>query len=245
MRNVMWLGLIRLQIVGFLLVASTSVVAQTQTAPVQPKRDAATTTTRTATTARSALNAFTLKLQTLSGTFEQFLYRSDGNLAEKSIGLVALKAPNLLRWEYQKPYVQKIVADGNNIWVYDEDLAQVTVRRQVDEEMNSPLAVLIDPAQLDRNYLVAEDGLREKLRWLKLTPKSKDAVFKTALIGMNGNTPQRIVVIDGLKQKTEWRFTAWKRNVALANASFKFTPPKGVDVVGEAVESADVVPLRD
>ncbi len=237
--------LIMLTIFSTHLSAASNALNTTKPLGKNSDSKAVTSISKNQTTARKQLDQFTFKLNTLQSSFEQFLFRSDGNLAEQSSGIVALQTPRLLRWEYLKPYQQQIVADGSNIWIYDLDLEQVTVRRQIDEEMNSPLSVLIDPSQLDRDYTSSEDGLRDGLRWLKLLPKSKDAVFKTALIGLNSTGPMRIVVVDGLKQKTEWRFAVWKRNSILKQSTFKFTPPVGVDVVGETVSQAEVVPLKD
>src|SRR5690606_27744491 len=85
---------------------------------------------------------------------------------------VALSAPRMFRWEYEQPFPQLIVADGNDVWVYDPDLEQVTVRPQGREEQQSPLAVLIDPEQLERQFLVASAGSEGGLEWVELTPRA-------------------------------------------------------------------------
>ena len=110
--------------------------------------------------ARDDLNAFTKNLKGLDGQFAQTVYDANGKLKESSSGRVALSAPRLFRWEYAKPYEQLIVADGKKVWVYDPDLSQATVRAQGAEEQNSPLATLIDPSKLDRDFNVSEGGTR-------------------------------------------------------------------------------------
>ncbi|MBF6025469.1 outer membrane lipoprotein chaperone LolA [Lysobacter niastensis] len=183
--------------------------------------------------ARDDLNAFTQGLKGLDGRFTQKVFDPQGKLKENSTGQVALSAPRLFRWEYTKPYPQLIVADGKKVWVYDPDLQQVTVRPQGIEEQNSPLSALIDPGKLDAQFNVKDVGARDGLNWLQLTPKKQDdASFRSALLGFGKGGLVRMQVVDVLGQKTEIGFSDWKRNPAFAPDKFKYTPPKGVDVIG-------------
>lgn len=184
--------------------------------------------------ARDDLNAFTKGLKGLSGQFSQQVYDPQGKLKERSSGQVALSAPRLFRWEYVKPYPQLIVADGKKVWVHDPDLQQVTVRPQGVEEQNNPLAALIDPAKLDAQFVVKELGSAEGLEWLSLAPKQEgDAGFRSARLGFNQSGLVKMHVVDALGQRTDIDFTGWKRNPAFPAATFRYTPPKGVDVIGE------------
>jgi outer membrane lipoprotein carrier protein len=184
--------------------------------------------------ARDDLDAFTKGLKGLDGSFTQQVYNSQGKLTETSSGEVKLSVPRLFRWEYVKPYPQVIVADGKKVWIYDPDLAQVTVRPQGVEEQSSPLAALIEPARLDRMFTVKEVGSADGLEWLGLTPKKgQESSFQSARLGFEGNTLARMVVVDLIGQRTEIKFTAWKRNPGFSAGTFKYSPPKGVDVIGE------------
>lgn len=185
--------------------------------------------------ARSDLDAFTKGLKGLDGQFTQKVYDSNGKLKETSSGRVALSTPNLFRWEYAKPYTQLIVADGETVWVYDPDLQQVTRRPQGAQEQNSPLAALIDPTRLDRDYHVEESGMTDGKDWLTLKPKAGDngnAGFESARLGFDGRGLASMQVIDALGQKTLIEFDGWQRNPPLAAGTFRFVPPKGVDVIG-------------
>jgi outer membrane lipoprotein carrier protein len=182
--------------------------------------------------ARDDLNAFTRDLKGLDGQFAQTVHDANGKLKESSSGRVALSAPRLFRWEYAKPYEQLIVADGRKVWVYDPDLSQVTVRAQGTEEQNSPLATLIDPSKLDRDFNVSEGGTQDGLEWLVLTPKQEaNASFQTARLGFGANGLSKMLVVDALGQRTEISFSAWKKNPAFAKGTFSYAPAKGVDVV--------------
>lgn len=186
--------------------------------------------------AREDLASFTKGLKSLDGQFVQQVYDSNGKLKETSSGRIALSEPRLFRWEYAKPYEQLIIADGNTVWVYDPDLQQVTKRSQGVQEQNSPLAALIDPSRLQRDYLVEEGGQADGKNWLTLKPKAANdanAGFESARLGFDGHGLASMQVIDALGQKTLIEFRHWARNPAFAAGTFKFDPPKGVDVVGE------------
>jgi outer membrane lipoprotein carrier protein len=182
---------------------------------------------------RASLDTFTKGLKGLDGQFSQQVFDSKGKRKESSSGRVALSAPRLFRWEYLKPYPQLIIADGKKVWIYDPDLKQASTRAQGAEEQNSPLAALIDPQRLDRDFNVKDVGSGEGLEWLELTPKQDEgAGFQNARLGFDKRGLARMQILDALGQRTDIRFTGWKRNPAFAPQTFRFTPPKGVDVVG-------------
>ena len=185
--------------------------------------------------AREQLDGFTKGLKGLDGQFVQQVFDDNGRVRESSSGRVALAAPRLFRWEYEKPYPQLIVADGKTVWVHDPDLEQVSRRPQGGAEQDSPLAALIDPARLDRDFLVEDAGEGDGLQWLLLKPKQggDDAAFQSAKLGLSGEELVRMEIVDALGQRTEIRFSGWKRNPSFSRDTFTFTPPEGVDVVGE------------
>jgi outer membrane lipoprotein carrier protein len=183
--------------------------------------------------ARDQLSTFTKSLKGLEGQFSQQVYDANGKRKETSSGRVALSAPRLFRWEYVKPFPQLIVADGKTVWVYDPDLQQVTKRPQGVEEQNSPLAALIDPTKLDKDFIVRELPDEAGLQWLQLTPREgADASFQSARLGFNAQGLAQMRVIDALGQRTEIAFQGWKRNPKFSTGTFRYAPPKGVDVVG-------------
>jgi outer membrane lipoprotein carrier protein len=184
--------------------------------------------------ARDDLSSFTRGLKGLDGQFTQQVLDANGKLKESSSGRVALSAPRLFRWEYTKPYAQLIVADGHRVWVYDPDLQQVTRRPQGSEEQNSPLAALIDPSKLERDYVIADAGQKDGLDWLTLTPRAANQNgFTSARLGFDSHGLARMRIVDSLGQTTTIAFHDWQRNPAFATGTFRFVPGKGVDVIGE------------
>jgi outer membrane lipoprotein carrier protein len=197
------------------------------------------------TAAPPALEGFTAGLQGLDGRFVQRVFDAAGKLTEETQGRVALAAPRQFRWEYEAPWPQLIVADGDHVWVYDPDLEQVQVRKQALEEQHSPLAALVDPGELDRQFKVTAAPAEGGLEWVVLTPKAGDAQIESARLGFKGSELARMTMQDALGQTTEIAFQGWRRNPEFALGTFAFTPPEGVDVVGELIESAEVSPVRD
>ncbi len=184
--------------------------------------------------ARAQLDAFAHDLHSLSGTFSQTVYDANGRRGQTSQGALALQAPRQFRWDTQTPYKQLIVADGKKVWIYDPELEQVSVRDQGSHEAHSPLTVLTDLSQMDRDFKASEQGEHGGLEWLRLQSRGKDPQFEYADIGFDGNAPRRMVFQDTLGNRTEIVFSDWQRNPRLPADTFVFTPPKGTDVVGDA-----------
>lgn len=195
--------------------------------------------------ARARMEAFSKDLHAVTASFSQSVTDANGRRGDESRGTLALEAPRQFRWETAQPYQQTIVADGIRVWVYEPDLQQVSVRRQSTEEAHSPLTVLTDLSQLDHDFSAGEAGDRDGLVWLKLTSKAKEPEFEYAELGFDAQSLQRMLFKDQLGNTTEIRFSDWKRNPQLPPATFTFTPPQGVDVVGDMRPDADVFPVKD
>ncbi len=195
--------------------------------------------------ARTRMEAFSGGLDSVSAAFSQSVTDANGHRGEESRGTLALQAPRQFRWETIAPYQQTIVADGTRVWVYEPDLEQVSVRSQSSAETHSPLTVLTDLSQLDSQFAGSEAGERDGLVWLKLVSKAKEPEFEYAELGFDAQALQRMLFKDQLGNTTEIRFSDWKRNPKLPPATFSFTPPKGVDVVGDIRPDAEVFPVGD
>ena len=229
----------------FLILLASAFSTAPAMAATPAKAKSASATMQAKSVGRERLMAFTKGLKGLDARFEQRVFDPNGRPSETSSGSVKLSAPRQFRWEYLKPAPQLIVADGDHIWIYDPELEQVTVRNQSMEEQGSPLAVLIDPTELDRQYKVSDGGKAGGLDWLVLVPrKEEDAPFQKAKLGFGAAGLVRMELNDGLGQRTVIGFSPWQRNPAFGAGTFRFTPPKGVDVVGSVMPGAQVSPLK-
>lgn len=212
---------------ALLLTLSLSSVAQAATGP-----------------ARARLDAFATDLHSLTGNFSQTLTDINGSASKNSSGTLALQAPRQFRWDTLKPYQQTIVADGSRVWMYDPELEQVTVRIQSSEEAHSPLTVLTDVKQLDKNFKVAEQGEHDGLVWLRLSSTAKDPQFDYADLGFDASGLARMTFRDQLGSTTDIRFSNWQRNPPIPPVTFNFVPPKGADVIGD-LPVITTQPLKD
>lgn len=195
--------------------------------------------------ARDQLNQFTRGINMLDGQFSQQVFDPQGQLSESSTGRIALAKPRQFRWEYAQPFPQLIVADGARVWVFDPELEQVSVRPQSLEEQQSPLAALIDPGALERQFKITEGGDHDGMSWLVLLPRSgTDAQVTQAWLGFSNGELHRMELHDALDQRTVIAFSKWRRNPELPADTFRFTPPEGVDVIGASGEQTEDPPPR-
>lgn len=179
------------------------------------------------------LNQFVAGMQTMQGTFEQRIQDKSGKLIQEGHGTLAFARPGKFRWVYEAPYVQIIVGDGAKVWIYDEDLQQVTVRK-LDQALGStPAALLAGSNEMLREFAMTDEGVHDGLDWVEAVPRNKDSNFDRIRIGFGPNGLAAMELTDAFGQITRLRFKNLQRNPRLDPALFRFTPPKDADVVGD------------
>jgi outer membrane lipoprotein carrier protein len=178
------------------------------------------------------LKSFWANTQSAQGTFSQSVMAKSGRKPQNSSGSFALARPGKLRWSYEKPYKLLLVADGEKLWTYDADLNQVTTSK-IDKALGASPAALLTGESLDRHFTIAEAGSADGLDIVDALPKGTDGTFNRVRIGLSGNLPRLMEVEDSFGQVTTLLFTEFKPNPALPKDAFRFTPPKGADVVGD------------
>ena len=179
------------------------------------------------------LHEFLKSTRTLRADFAQAVISKNGRKPQQSSGTVAISRPGKLRWEIQKPYPQLIVGDGEKIWIHDPELQQVTVRKAGQAIGGSPAALLSGNNDLEKNFTLRDAGEAEGLVWVEAIPKVGDSGFESVRLGFSGKDLTAMELRDSFGQTTLIRFSKLERNPALPAAIFKFSPPAGVDVVGE------------
>ena len=183
--------------------------------------------------ARMQLEHFSDGLETLYALFDQQVIGGDGVVRDGSAGQVWLRKPQLFRWEYGGDFPELLVADGQNIWIYDETLEQVTVKSQSLTADNSPLTLLTDLGQLDDQFEVREVGEADGLQLLELRSRNPDSEFERILLGLRDDSLRLLVMEDAFGLRTEVRFEQIQRNPPLDSSLFTFEPPESADVIGE------------
>lgn len=179
------------------------------------------------------LRQFLNGTRTLKADFAQMVVGKNGKKPQQSSGVVMISRPGKLRWDIQKPYPQTLVGDGEKIWIYDPELQQVTVRKADKALGGTPAALLAGSNDLERNFELREGGDSEGLSWAEAVPKTGDSTFAKLRLGFAGGELRGMELHDNFGQITHIRFSRSERNGALPVSAFRFTPPAGVDVIGE------------
>lgn len=179
------------------------------------------------------LNQFVNKVQTFEAHFQQTVLGPDGNVIEQAEGEFQLERPGKFRWDYQQPYPQQIVADGERIWFYDVDLEQVTVKSQQEALADTPATLLSGDIVPEDKYDIQSLPSNDGLQWVQLMPKEQDSNFQAVTLAFDGNTLNQMVMRDSFDQRTRLSFSQVRENPEFNNDTFAFTPPAGIDVVGD------------
>jgi len=179
------------------------------------------------------LDKFLTQTQTMSAVFSQTLMASDGKVLQESAGHFYLQRPGKFRWNYDSPYEQQIVCDGEHIWVYDVDLEQVTVRKAEEKGGNkTPMALIENKATLEQAFEIHERGQAEGLQRVELLSRSDDSDFSRVMLGLDDSGLRTLQLLDQFEQTTNIIFSELKTNTKLDSKLFEFKPPEGVDVFG-------------
>jgi len=128
---------------------------------------------------------------------------------------------------------QLLVADGRNLWFYDRELAQVSVKPLAAALSATPVMLLSGPAtQLHDTFDISAAGSHDGLDWVSVKPRSAEADFSHAELGFAGDRLARMVVNDRLGQTVQLDFQHSERNARVEPSELQFKPPRGVDVIG-------------
>lgn len=179
------------------------------------------------------LKAFVSATHSFRAHFEQSVANGKLGAAQHASGEMMFSRPGKFRWIYQKPYEQLIVGDSKKLWVYDADLNQVTSRNLDQAIGSSPAALLAGQNEIEKMYDLAEGKTENGIEWLEATPKSKESSFQGVRMGFSHNELAVMELRDYFGQVTLIRFSQLEKNPHLSADLFKFTPPKGADVIGE------------
>lgn len=181
----------------------------------------------------SELTDYFKNLTTLDADFTQTVYAGTNKPTQESKGFILVKSPDKFYLEYNNPYKLIYVADGKKLWSYDEDLEQIVVKDQGDLLVNTPAMLLSNPKDLTRLYKVERTGETDGWIWFELTPKKQNTNFETVSLAFANNKFKAMEMRDSFGQTTRLVFSKVVKNPVIAKKKFTFTPPKGVDVIGQ------------
>ena len=206
---------------GSLAHASDKQAADTQTFPLGASSAAADV---------RPLTEFVRTLKTFSADFIQQQVNVRGQKQPASSGHFVLARPGRFFWAYEKPYVQKLIANEGVLWVYDPDLAQVT-KSPLADNRGAPIGIFLGNQPLQEAFEVSSIGKNDGLDWYSLKDRSAKSDFNQVQIGMDAKGIKAMVFTDKLDNRTTVQFSEREVNQKVDDSLFRFVPPKGVDVV--------------
>ena len=178
--------------------------------------------------------SFNQDTKSATGRFEQRVMDRAGKVVDRGSGSFAFARPGKFRWVYEKPHPQTLVADGHKLWIYDPDLQQVTVKRMDQAISSTPAALLAGREDITALFSLRDAGTADGLEWVEATPKTPDTGFDKVRLGLKDKQLVAMELFDQLGGHSSLRFTELKPNAPVSPDAFKFTPPKGADVIEDA-----------
>lgn len=179
---------------------------------------------------RTQMQHFLSNLSTWQAHFEQTMLNSEQNDSVLYRGKLSVLRPGRFRWDYSEPEERLIIADGEHIWLLENDLEQVTVASQKKILQGTPAQFLIDDEPLEKSFDIVDIGSKRGLQWVELLPKKQEAEFRRIIIGFAHNQLQQMEMFDQYGQATRISFRQGVKNKPLAASLFEYEPPDGFDV---------------
>lgn len=171
-------------------------------------------------------------LQTLRANFVQTQPDESVFQQNKSVGYLVLKRPGKLMWVYQSPEQQEIITDGRNLWIFDSEIDQASVRPLISVQDDFPMRWLLYNESLEKNFDIIPGQVEEGVSWFNLVPK-EGTFFQSLDIAISDNQMVQIWMYQSADNITKVVFSDIQQNMAVASHQFDFNPPKGVDVIGQ------------
>lgn len=181
---------------------------------------------------RQLVDDFVSNVETFRGDFEQVLLDADKQVLERTTGTLEISRPGRFRWSYVEPYEQWLLADGLNIWSYDVDLAQVTVKPQAEALANTPALLLGGSGDALDQFSYKGSYDEADTTWVQLEPNDTTSGFLRVELGFTDDRLRRMVFFDNLDQTTLVQFSDIAVNEPIDPGRFVFEIPDGVDMVG-------------
>ncbi len=183
----------------------------------------------------TALDRFFDGLTSFSADFAETVTDAQGHATQQATGRLWVLRPGRFRWEIHpkgEGEGQLLVADGRNLWYYDRDLDEVTVKPERAALTATPAMLLSGGPNALAAFEVTSAGTRDGLDWVRVVPKAADADFREALLGFSGNRLRRMVLKDKLGETAVFDFQRAERNAPVPASEVSFMPPAGADLIG-------------
>lgn len=186
-----------------------------------------------ASSAPSNLVSLLNGVRTMKADFDQTIYNNHNKPIQQAKGHMALERPGKFRWETTQPIPQLVIANQSRLWIYDPDLAQVTVRSLKHASGETPALLLSHTDNvIEQEFNVKELKNVGNVRWFHLVPHKGDS-FASIQLGFMNQQITEMRLQDHLGHTTHIRFKNTNTNMPLNDSTFVFKAPPKVDVIYE------------
>ncbi|MFN0168953.1 MAG: outer membrane lipoprotein chaperone LolA [Bryobacteraceae bacterium] len=176
------------------------------------------------------------RANSLSIQFQE-TYAAPGRSRQAESGVLHLRKPGKMRWDYTAPKGKQFVSDGKHFYLYSpgNDRAQKRPMKQ-SEDLHAPLAFLLGRLNFQQDFEKFESRAEGDNTWINAFPNKKDLPYTHVEFLVNRDYQILFVRVHGQDNSTlEFRFNGEQINPTLDAKLFVFTPPTGVQLV-EATE---------
>jgi outer membrane lipoprotein carrier protein len=189
----------------------------------------------------SIARAIQQRYDTVRDLRARFIHTYEGGLLHKTAverGTVLFKRPGMMRWVYAAPERKEFVSDGVRLYAYVPEDRQVTVSAlPSDDKTPSPAMFLAGRGDLTRDFVAsaAHDvgPVPPGSRAVTLTPKTREADFEWMVVIVDATSLQirGLISVDAQGGRSAFTFEDVRENTGATAKDFRFTIPRGVDVI--------------
>lgn len=185
-----------------------------------------------AQTAAQSLGEQLGRQKNIEADFVQYVLDASGSRLQETHGHMVLAQPNQFWWKTADPFAQLLVSNGKRLWIYDEDLEQVTVQT-LDQRTTSTPALLLsgNSTNIEAEFDVIMKRGDSGLVFYQLTPKDPESLYETLRLNFKNNQLLEMQLDDAMNQKTSLTFSNMVFNPQLKDGLFEFVVPENTDVL--------------
>ena len=207
------------------VVAAVSIVAPAAASPQSPS---------------DLARAIQQKYDTVRDFSADFVHTYRGGVLRKEAterGTVLIKKPARMRWTYEFPERKVFVGDGLRIYSYIPEDRQVIISPvPADGEATTPALFLSGHGNLLRDFVASTPDAADATpgtSTLKLTPRRHEAEYDWLILVVDRGTYRlrKLVTADAQGGQSTFTFSDVRENVGISDKEFRFTIPRGVDVI--------------
>lgn len=173
------------------------------------------------------LQALLADLDQYSARFEQTVTEEDGYLLDEQQGVMSFERPAKIYWQVDEPFPSTLISDGSQVYLFDPDLNQVTVRSWSADPSENPVAVFVGEEAIQDYYQVSKDADE-----FLLEPLRENSGYLEIRIGFKKDEPESMRILDSLGQVTQIGFSKARRG-SIPKQPYEFQIPIDAEIIHE------------